>query len=216
MRRHPVIIRWCLSIYLKSPGAYKHIKSMFFLNLPCKNTLLKYINFTNPQCGFNKYIISGLMDAVDFGSIKEYQENVSLIFDEVKIKSGLIFCKSTGRLAGFSKMGDMNDATSGFERSVREEKTSASELSLARYVIVFLVKGIFSSLCYPFGYFPSGAIHKGCLHIKGGRGVRQKWTNTNRGMGGGEVAKCGRLLGKKIIATIFVEFTQIIWQYVCI
>ena len=155
MRWHPVIIRWCLSIYLKSPGAYKHIKSMGFLNLPCKNTLLKYINFTNPQCGFNKDIISRLMDAVDFGSIKEYQKNVSLIFDEMKIKSGLIFCKSTGKLVGFSEIGDINDVTSGFERTVREEKTSASEPSLARYVIVFMVRGIFSSLCYPFGYFAS-------------------------------------------------------------
>ena len=100
---------------------------MGFLNLPFKNTLLKYINFTNPQCGFNKDIISRLMDAVDFGSIKEYQKNVSLIFDEMKIKSGLIFCKSTGKLVGFSEMGDINDVTSGFERTVREEKTSASE-----------------------------------------------------------------------------------------
>ena len=32
----------------------------------------------------------------------------------------------------------------------------------------------------------------------------------------GWLAKCGRPLGKKIIATIFVKFTQIIWQYVCI
>lgn len=71
MAWHLIIIRWCLSIYFKSPGAYKHIKSMGFLNLPCKNTLLKYINFTNLQCGFIKYIISRLVNAVDFGSIKE-------------------------------------------------------------------------------------------------------------------------------------------------
>ena len=60
-----------------------------------------------------------------------------------------------------------------------------------------------------------GAIHKGCPHIRGGRGVRQKWTNADRGRGEW-LAKCGRPLGKKIIATIFVKFTQIIWQHVCI
>ena len=48
----------------------------------------------------------------------------------------------------------------------------------------------------------------------GGEGVRQKWTNADRGRGW--LAKCGRPLGKKIIATIFVKLTQIIWQYVCI
>ena len=52
-----------------------------------------------------------------------------------------------------------------------------------------------------------GAIHKGCPHIRGGRGVRQKWTNAERGRGW--LAKRGRRLGKKIIATIFVKFTQI-------
>ena len=43
------------------------------------------------------------------------------------------------------------------------------------------------------------------------------------GGGHARVNKCrqgegvvGRLLGKKIIAIIFVKFTQIIWQYVCI
>ena len=48
MRWQPLIIRWALSIYLKSPSTYRHIRSSPFMFLPCKNTLLKYINFTNP------------------------------------------------------------------------------------------------------------------------------------------------------------------------
>ena len=51
-------------------------------------------------------------------------------------KSGWIFC-STGQLVVFFRMGDINDVTSGFERTAREEKTSVRELLLARYVIVF-------------------------------------------------------------------------------
>ena len=42
----------------------------------------------------------------------------------------------------------------------------------------------------------------------------QKWTNADTGTGW--LAKCGRPLGKKVIATIFAKFTQIIWQYVCL
>ena len=57
-----------------------------------------------------------------------------------------------------------------------------------------------------------GVIHKGCPHIRvgggGGRGVRQKWINAGT-VGGGWLAKCGRPLGKKIMATIFVRFTHI-------
>ena len=51
-RWHPLIILWCLSIYLKSPGTCKNIRKSPFLFLPCKNTLLKYINFTEPGCVF--------------------------------------------------------------------------------------------------------------------------------------------------------------------
>ena len=53
-----------------------------------------------------------------------------------------------------------------------------------------------------------GVIHKGYPHIMWGRGVRQKGTNVDRGRGRGWLAKCGRPLGKKIIATIFVKFTH--------
>ena len=44
----------------------------------------------------------------------------------------------------------------------------------------------------------------------GENGIRLKWTNAD--MGRWWLAKRGRPLGKKIIATIFVKFTQIIWN----
>ena len=54
----------------------------------------------------------------------------------------------------------------------------------------------------------------------GGGGGGQKGGSDKSGqMQTGErgwLAKCGRPLGQKIIATIFIKFTQIIWQYVCI
>ena len=59
-----------------------------------------------------------------------------------------------------------------------------------------------------------GAIHKGCLHIRGGGGSGKSGKMLTGG--GGWLAKGGRLLGQKIIATIFVKLTQLIWQYVCI
>ena len=50
-----------------------------------------------------------------------------------------------------------------------------------------------------------------------GEGGSDKSGQMRTGGGGGWLAKSGRLLGKKkIIATIFVKFSQIIWQYVCI
>ena len=59
-----------------------------------------------------------------------------------------------------------------------------------------------------------GAIHKGRLHIRGG-GVQVKVDKCGQGERGW-IAKCGHPLGKKNIFTIFANFTQMIWQHVCI
>ena len=55
MRWHPLIIRWCLSVYFSSPAAYKQIASkrlgflklrLGFLKLPHVNTLKQYCKFS--------------------------------------------------------------------------------------------------------------------------------------------------------------------------
>lgn len=164
MKWHPLIIRWCISIYLKSPGAYKHIRSSPFINLPCKNTLLKYINFSDPGCGFNIDILDKLAKKLNIPKLSEREKQVSLIFDEMKIKCGLVFSSTTGKLVGFSEMGDVNDELDLFEQRLTNENEETLEevkdeksknRSLARYVIVFMVRGIGSPLCYPFGHFAS-------------------------------------------------------------
>ena len=95
-----------MSIYLKSPSAYKHLRTSTFLFLRCKNTLLNYINFTDPGCGFNIDVIARLVQQVKFNEIDEFEKNVSMILDEMKIKSGVVFSKTTEQLVGFCEMGD--------------------------------------------------------------------------------------------------------------
>ena len=56
------------------------------------------------------------MESINFDHIEEYKRNVSLLFDEMKIKSGLVFCSTTGKLVGLCEMGDVNDALAEFAR----------------------------------------------------------------------------------------------------
>jgi len=90
---HPLIIRWCLSIYHTSPAAYRHISSKKnkFLVLPHMNTLKKYINFTMPHTGFNPDVIERLIVDSELKELEEYQKNIVICFDEMKIKSGLVY-----------------------------------------------------------------------------------------------------------------------------
>ena len=153
---HPLIIRWNLNVYLKSPSTYKHVRTSPFLFSPCKNILFSYINFTDPECGFNIDVISRLVQEVKFDEIDE--KNVSLIFDEMKIKSGLVFSKTTGTLVGFCETGEINDenkkiskATESQAATEKQSLEPGNDRNIAKYVIVFMVRGIFSNLQYAFG-----------------------------------------------------------------
>ena len=61
IKRHPVMIRWCISIYLKSPGAYEQFRNSGFLKFPHKKTPSKYANYTEPKCGINIDVVKHLV-----------------------------------------------------------------------------------------------------------------------------------------------------------
>ena len=95
-------------------------KSIGFLNLPHSNTLKKYSSFTSPPVGFNPDIILRLIDS-NIAHLEDYQKNVILNFDEMKIESDLVYRRSTGQLVGFIELGSLNDEFKIFERYIKEE-----------------------------------------------------------------------------------------------
>ncbi|XP_066934614.1 uncharacterized protein [Clytia hemisphaerica] len=101
MRWHPVMIRWCISIYLKSPGAYEHLCDSGFLFLPTRRTLNNYLSFTEAKVGFNADVFKHLLTLTE----KQKSTHVGLAHDEMKIKSGLVYNKHTGRIIGFTDLG---------------------------------------------------------------------------------------------------------------
>ena len=117
MRWHPLIIRWCLSIYHISPAAYKQISSKRnkFITLPHVNTLKKYINYTTPTSGFNPDVIKKLVVDSKLSQLEDIKKNVSLSFDEMKFQQGLVYQKSSGKLIGFCEFGDINEEIETFQ-----------------------------------------------------------------------------------------------------
>ena len=106
MKWHPVMLRWGISIYLKSPGAYEQLRNSGFLKLPHTKTFSKYANYIEPKCGINIDVVKQVVTKT-----KEYinlQHTVRILFDKTKIKSGLVYPKQTGSIVEFCGMGDMN------------------------------------------------------------------------------------------------------------
>ena len=67
VRYHPMVIKYCLGIYAKSPAAYEQLRlnqkeGSGVLVLPSQRTLRDYRNYIRPQRGFNDEIISELAE----------------------------------------------------------------------------------------------------------------------------------------------------------
>ena len=144
-----------MSIYHTSPAAYRQLvnSNNNFIMLPHVNTLKKFSNFTNRHAGFNPVIIKRLIKNSQLDSLKEFQKNVSIVFDEMKIKSDLIYSRRTGKLIRFKEMGDINDEMREFVERCEEKKFEEREFS--KYVNVFMVRGILTKLAHPFDYHGS-------------------------------------------------------------
>ena len=96
-------------------------------------------------------IIKRLCEDSDITNMKGHENQIILLFDEMKIKSGLVYSKSSGRVIGFTELGDMKDELNKIERCTSDNKPK----ELATYVLCFMVTSLVKRLCFPVGYFNS-------------------------------------------------------------
>ena len=134
-------------------ATYEHLRQGGFLQLPHQTTLSKYTSFTDVPTGFNPDILNRCALDMKIDEIPDYKTNVALLFDEMHIKYGLIFSRSSGKLIGFTELGDINDELNEFETRFNADTQHQPEL--ATHVLTFMVRGLFTHFNYPIGYFPS-------------------------------------------------------------
>ena len=144
MRWHPMMIRFCLALAIKSPAAYDGFKSV--LHLPSRRRLRDYKNVIRPQAGFSSQVIQELISQTKkFSGI---QRNIVLLFDEMKVQSNLVFDKTTNELIGFVDLGDPNVNYATLDNIDQ----------LATHVLVFYVRGLATELKFSFAYFATTGV----------------------------------------------------------
>ena len=146
VRYHPMIIRYCLSLAAKSPSCYEELRKSGVLVLPSQRTLRDYRNSIRPKSGFQKNVIEELKSLTDM--YFDVQRYVVLLFDEMKIKSNLVFDKITGELIGYVDLGDpdVNFAT-------------LEELDkVATHALVLLIRGVCTELKFSLAYFSTNGV----------------------------------------------------------
>ena len=80
-----------------------------FIILPHEITINDYIHYTDIRPGFHGDFIEWLLEDANLLNRPEHERHVSLVFDEVKIKSGLAYCAHSGKVLGFTEIGSLNE-----------------------------------------------------------------------------------------------------------
>ena len=179
MKWHPLMIRWCLYLRHISSKAYEAIHRSGLLALPTQRTLKDYTYFTSTIIGFSADVDRQLMSAAKLSSCADYEKCVILVIDEVYIKEDLVFDKRNGNLLGFVSLGGINNKLTGLQKFIAGEATD----DLAKSMLVIMVRGLFSRLCFPYAQFATTS-------LTGDQLIEPMWTAVAR------LERCGfKVLG---------------------
>lgn len=155
IRWHPMMIKWCLSIKLRSSSTYNALRSSKVITLPSDRTLRDYTHFIKAQTGFSWEVDKQLQSEAKLDSIADFKRFVCLIFDEVKVKEDLIYEKHSGELIGFVNIGEINNQLLDYEQICLKDEHKPQ---LASHMLVFMVRGILSDLKFPYAQFSCTSI----------------------------------------------------------
>ena len=81
---------------------------------------------------------------------------MTLVFDEVKIKEGIVYNKHDCKIVGFIDLGTINNTLLKFESLLSDD--SNQPMPVANHMLTFMVWGLFIHLQFPYAYYPTGGI----------------------------------------------------------
>ena len=152
IRWHPAVIRWCLYLHHRSSGCYNTLRNSGLFYLPTDRTLQDYRHFSPSSAGFSKSLDEQLLEQFKSQKPENLAKYVGIVLDEMYVKESLVYDKHTGSLTGYSDMGEVNNL---FMELEQDKKSETSRRPLAKCVLVFMIRGLFTSLKFPYAHFPT-------------------------------------------------------------
>ena len=123
------------------------------ISLPSERTLRDYRHFAPSVCGFSTATDLQLLEQVQQQKPAHLAKYVGLVIDKMYVKEGSVFEKSTG---GHSDLGDVNNLLAAAEQQSKEPD-AMQQGPLAKCMLVFMVRGLFNSLKFPYVQFPASS-----------------------------------------------------------
>ena len=85
------------------------MKDTGFICLPSERTLRDYTYVFKSKSGIQPEVNDQLAEEAKLDELEPWQTSVCVVFDEVKIKEGLVYDKYSGYVLGFTDLGDINE-----------------------------------------------------------------------------------------------------------
>ena len=105
-----------------------------------------------PKTGIQAEVNNQLAREAKLDELQEWKTYVTVTCDEMKIKEGLVYDKYTGCIMGFTDLGDTNKYLNELKSSM--EKSSSTNVDIATSMLVFLVRGLFVNITFPYAQYP--------------------------------------------------------------
>ena len=151
-RWHPLLIKWCLNLRMMSSAAYHNLRTSGMLQLPSERTLRDYSNVIKSGDGFHMDVLKQLYDEARMGSdeIPAHKQFIGIAFDEIYIKSDLVYDRHSGKVIGFVNLGAVDQQLAALEQE--------SKPIVATRVLTLMARGLFFRLNFPVASFPTAGI----------------------------------------------------------
>ena len=155
------MIKWCLYLRHQSSKAYETIRQSG-IALPSQRTLRDYSNAVKAGAGFSLDVDRQTLEAAKLSTSPDYHRLVILLVDEMHLKEELIYDKHSGKLVGFVDLGDINNHLTRFEQALSYDDNNDDPVtqSLAKSMVAFMIRGLFTSFKFTFAQFP-------CVNLSG-------------------------------------------------
>ena len=128
------------------------------MKLPSERTLRDYTHFFQSKTGFQPEVEAMLkrelkLETADPSDLRRY---VVLLTDEIKIKESLVYEKHSCRVIGFTELDDVDDYVKRLEQF--NAGNECPPRAIATHVLTVMVRGIFTSCCFPLAHFPTSSL----------------------------------------------------------
>ncbi|KAH8009425.1 hypothetical protein HPB51_016704 [Rhipicephalus microplus] len=140
--------RRCVVLRHLSTRAYEHIRGEMLLELPCRTTLSNYLGTASGKTGLSKLAEARLREEAESLTVP-WLRVCSLIVDEMKIREKLQYNKQQDCFVGHADV------------SLEQH---GGELTLANFLLCFLITGLSTSYRIPVAYYFSMGLTDPQLH----------------------------------------------------